>query len=344
MRQISVLVVTAMLTMGLLTGCGGKGGPTVAKELPRPAAIPPAPPAQNVPIDQNLRQKAKDVIQAELSNVDPFVRAHAIEAIQKACPELADAIPGMLDDRQAVVRFAAAIAAGQLKLKSTQPALPGMLDDANGSVRVAAIFALHQLGDYQYSRRLEQLSQDDDAAVRSNVALALGLIGDPSGLKVLKAMQTDRNPAVRLQVMESRWRLKDDDALNDLIAAGMSAYPDDQMVAITALAAPRDTRVRGQLIGYLRSNYPEVVLVTAKSLGELGSDLGYTASRKWLTSGDPRQRSLAALALGAIGRADSQQDLSPLLKDSDADVRLSAGLALLQLKQLAEPKADSAGQ
>ena len=67
-------------------------------------------------------------------------------------------------------------------------------------------------------------------------------------------------------------------------------------------------------------------------MGMLGSDEGYVVAMKALKSTDPRQRLLAALALGAIGRADAQDELAPLLKDADQTVRIGAATALLQLK------------
>jgi hypothetical protein len=48
-------------------------------------------------------------------------------------------------------------------------------------------------------------------------------------------------------------------------------------------------------------------------------------------SNDPRQRALAALAMGAIGRSDLQPYLAPLLKDSDTYVKICAASGILQL-------------
>jgi HEAT repeat protein len=64
----------------------------------------------------------------------------------------------------------------------------------------------------------------------------------------------------------------------------------------------------------------------------VGSDEGFGVAVKASKSTDPRQRVLAALALGAIGRSDAQDTLRKLLSDGDPDVRLAAATALLQLK------------
>ena len=53
---------------------------------------------------------------------------------------------------------------------------------------------------------------------------------------------------------------------------------------------------------------------------------------------DARQRAMAALALGEIGRLDAQPHIRPLLDDADAYVRLSAATAMLKLAESAEPR------
>ena len=64
----------------------------------------------------------------------------------------------------------------------------------------------------------------------------------------------------------------------------------------------------------------------------IGSDEGYGVALKGASSTDPRQRLLAALAFGAIGRSDAQETLANLLKDDNTDVRVAAATAILQLK------------
>lgn len=104
------------------------------------------------------------------------------------------------------------------------------------------------------------------------------------------------------------------------------------MVAILALAQPHDRRVLGHVEGALTNPDEMVCLVAARAGGMLGSDEGYGVALRGIKSADPRQRMLAALAFGAIGRSDAQIYLAPLLKDPSQDVRIAAATALLQLK------------
>jgi HEAT repeat protein len=51
-----------------------------------------------------------------------------------------------------------------------------------------------------------------------------------------------------------------------------------------------------------------------------------------VNSKDARQRLLAAVAMGAIGRCDLQSPLKELLADPKPAVRIAAATAILQLK------------
>ena len=117
-----------------------------------------------------------------------------------------------------------------------------------------------------------------------------------------------------------------------LVAASLSGHPAHAMVGLLGLAAPNDSRIREHIRAGLESDYLEVKLVAGRALGMIGSDEAYVLARDTTRSSDARQRYLAALALGAIARTDSQDTLAPLLKDSDPDVRVAAATAILELR------------
>jgi HEAT repeat protein len=164
--------------------------------------------------------------------------------------------------------------------------------------------------------------------------MVLGLMGEPSAVKILLPMLVaDPSPAIRLQAAESLWRLGNEQGMKALVVSTVTNYSDDRMIAVLALAGPRNPRALGHIGGHLTSQYDEVSLAAARAAGMLGSEEGYGVALKGAKSTDPRQRMLAALAMGAIGRPDSQPPLSLLLKDPDQDVRIAAATAILQLKQ-----------
>jgi HEAT repeat protein len=204
-------------------------------------------------------------------------------------------------------------------------------------VQIAVRFALHKLGITDYSHDLEDTARADEPGVRGNTALALGLLGEKSGMKILRVLSRDPDPTVRQQAYEAMWRLGDHGAVDDLVALTLSKYVDDQMIGLLALAGPREPSVREHVRSGLTSDYIEVALVAARAMGMLGSDEGYRVAEKGSKGGDARQRFLAALAFGAIGRTDSQKFLRPLLKDKDPRVRVAAAAAVLQLNSEASP-------
>ena len=324
----------ALLVATPLAGCGGKGRKNREVRLNQPTKQPPkVPPRADVPADQNLRSLAWQELSTAKGSNNPLIRAHALEGMKDSVgASAADAIVSGLSDDAGVVRFAAAMASGELKLPAARPVLLTMVDDVDASVRVGVRFALHRLGDKSRSHDLEVYAKDPSPRTRGDVALVLGLLGEPSATNVLIPMLADNNAAVRLQVSEALWRLGHESGLERLVSYSVSGHPDDQMIALLALAGRRDRRVLGHINGNLTSDYEEVSLIAARAAGMLGSDAGYGVALKGVQSRDPRQRMLAALAFGAIGRTDAQEQLGKLLKDPDADVRIGAATALLQMR------------
>jgi HEAT repeat protein len=238
-----------------------------------------------------------------------------------------------LGDQEGVVRYAAALAAGEMRLTEADRTLLKMADDPDKTVQVAVRFALHRLRDTRRSHDLEKFAKDRDVSVRADTAMVLGMLGEPSAIRILRDMQFDRDASVRVQVAEAMWRLGDTDGREQLVAATFSHYVDDQAVAYLALAEPRDPQVLPHIRPGLISPYNQIALIAARAAGMLGSDAGYTLAAEGTKSSDAVQRTLAAFALGAIGRTDSQEILGKLLADPDPDVRLAAATAVLQLQE-----------
>jgi HEAT repeat protein len=331
------ILLCGLLAIGLgIAGCGPhrpsgsshSDGDTVTPQ------VPPAPPYRPQPLDPGIRQEALDELLNDCNDPDVYKRSNALEALSIAAPGSAQRpILAGLDDPDPGVRYTAAIAAGQLKLKPAYGPLLSKVDDNDLRVRAAVIFALHRLGDTRFSHDLEKLSEDPDARVRASTAQVLGLIGEPSATNVLTPMLTDMAASVRLQAAESLWRLGDEDGMKDLLAYTISSYPDDQMSAILALAQPGDARALPYVRGAMTTDYLEVNLTAARGMGMLGSDEGWNVAVPAAKSKEANQRSLAALAMGAIGRSDLQPYLVKLLRDQNTLVRISAATGLLQLHE-----------
>lgn len=334
------LTFAALLAPALvLSACSHNVDPN---RLPKSPKYPPPPPKQvSMAIDPKLLADARKTIQDAFTGRLPGVtaeskvvlRANAVEATQRTAGTAGSArILAALNDQSPLVRFAGAMAAGQIPVPAAYNRLLELIHDPDESVQVGVRFALHMLGDKRLSHDFEAYVQDPNPQVRANAVLALGLINEPSALKLLRSLKGESSAAVRLQVVESLYHLGDQNAGEELIVGTVSAYPDDQIVSMLALASTHNSTVAKSFLGQLTSDYPEVCLVAARALGEIGSDEGMAVALNGTHSRDPRQRALAALALGDIGRTDAQPALRPLLLDVDPAVRLAAATAVLQLK------------
>jgi HEAT repeat protein len=333
----------------LAAGCDGPGDAAYKDVRP-----PKPPPGYHRPtptvIDASLQAAARRELTVALRSPDELIRAHALEAIGDVGS--ADAGPlvlPLLADPSLLVRKAAAITAGRLKLSAAHDALVPMAQvspavppdvaasDSNEPVyalqtRLAAIFALHQLGDTRFSHLLEETAMDPRPQIRGDTALILEMIGNTSAAPILvQMMKHDASENVRLQAAEALWKLGDERGEEFLIPATISGFASDKMIALLALAGPRDRRVLKNEFGMLNDDYPEVSLVAARACGQLGSDAGVGIAEIGAKAGDPMQRSLAAWALGDIGRADSQPVLKKLLADDVPDVRVTAAAAVLKI-------------
>ncbi len=341
-RPLAILLAMLSL-MCFPLGCspGGQEQDPRARGM-RPPMKPPAyPKSHPESLDPQLREEAKTQIFQAVRSGQLEERVHGLEAIRQA--NLTDGSAEILDglrDPEPVVRFAAALAAGEMRIREAAPILLDIAYDKSPSVRSAVRFALHRLGDTRMSHDLERLAQDPLPIARANTAMLLGLLGERSAVKILRPMRMDREVAVREQASEALWRLGDSQGLEDLVALSVSAHPDDQMIGLLGLAEPSDQQVRQNVRGSLviedrngeQSGYPEAALVAARAMGMLGSDEGYGVAMRGAASKDPRQRQLAAFAFGAIGRSDAQGLLRSLLHDENADVRIAAATAIFQLQ------------
>lgn len=327
--------VAGVVAAGLLAaGCHANGTGSPQGRMPGMPTPPPAyPAARTVSVNPQLQASARQELAESLHSPTAILRAHAIEAVREVDGAEHEAdIVAALGDTAPVVRYAAAMAAGDLKLKAAHPALLKLLDDKDRAVRVVALYALHRIGDTRHSHELEKTSRDPEPRVRGTTAMVLGLLGDPSALNVLRSMRFDSYPAVRQQADVAMWRLGDLQGRNDLIGLSISQFTDDQMIGVLGLAEPHNTSIIEHVRGKLVTEYPEVNLVAARAMGMLGSDEGYGVAEKGARSADPMQRIEAAMAFEAIGRADAQDILGGLLKDPDPNVQIVAAEAILKLK------------
>jgi HEAT repeat protein len=353
LQRVSCVLGFALVA-AILFACGGGGSGKNLGAAPGPSKPPPSFPApRDVPIDPALVATARAELDAMLKSDFPSIRAHAIEAYRDSLPaESEGPILNQMDVNNPIVRFAAAMAAGDLRLSAAKPKLLARLRDPDPVVRVAILYALHRLGDTSHSQALEDCALDFSARgtqVRGATAMVLGRLNEPTVGNILRKLAADSNAAVRQQAEEALFLHHDDRGRNAIISYTSSKYPDDQMFGLLVLAGAKEPAYRNHARAELTNEeFPEVALVAARACGEMNADDGYGVAMKGAKSGDWRRQSLAAQAFGAIGRTDAQPYLAELLKvqaanpNDDkkvreaAEVRAAAAAAILRLAK--EPK------
>jgi HEAT repeat protein len=329
---VGILIAWVMLLAGSV-GCHDTPDARKGRDIGPSKQAAAAPVERKVPLDPKLREAAAKELQTAFQSVDPEVRAHAVEGLQKGSGAWRDqTLLGALSDPDPLVRYAACLGVGQLQMKAAHDTVLSLADDKDPAVRVVARYALHRIGDYRYSHELEKLSRDPEARVRGTTAMVLGMIGDPSAIKVLHGMRIDPHPAVRQQAAAAMWQLGSEQGMKDLIGWSLSRFPDDQMMAMLSLAEPRNRQIIQHVRIGLVADWTEVKLASARAMGLLGSDEGYDIAAKGARSTDAVERIEASMAFGAIGRSDAQDTLQKLLHDTDANVRVAAAEAILELK------------
>lgn len=311
------------------------------------------------PPDAELRQQAEMCVRHGARYPEnAAVRAQAMETAQEVLgPEACLLIQEGLRDEHPGVRFASCVALGKLGDADSAERIRPLTQDLDASVRVGACFAMEKLGDPSYRRAWVQTLREDPAPeVRRNAALTLGLLGDDKVIPLLaRASLEDVDDGVRLQATEAMALLGDQNAISQFIRDSFGGIGFRQPFALMLLGRIKDPRVIGALRSRLASApYLEAQLAAAHGLGMQGYDDGYRLalnSLQWkdVKGGMPddppenqimRVRSMAALALGAIGDRGALGPLHQMMvQPDDPRLQLAAARAILTIlqKSPAEP-------
>jgi HEAT repeat protein len=195
---------------------------------------------------------------------------------------------------------------------------------------------------------LAALLHSPNPTVRANTALVLGLMGDESAIPLLKSIRTENEPAVKFEIAAALARLGDPHGQRIIVAQAISAYAEDQWIAMAVCAdLPQSIAAKPLLMGlhYPVSTVKDVEelkvrrqLVAARSLGKMHSAEGAQVAVDHLKDANPNLRALAALALGDIlmPRDDKVvvgliKDLERMLEDPVPAVQRAAAAAIVNI-------------
>lgn len=291
----------------------------------------------------SARAEAKHVIDQALADEDPVARVNAIEVVgTTGRVDFMPKVQRLLQDQAAPVRFAAALAVGDLRYAPAKDSLAPLLKDEDSNVIVAASYAMGRLGAEEYYRVVTEGVESKDQTVRANAILLLGKTGDRKYLDVVKAAQQDRlsSDKVRFQALDARARLGDEEVLQRLWAVVYSAYANDRALGVRAMGALGTTKAKEILTSKLDDTVPEIRVVAAEELGRLGETIGerhvLEAFEQSLIGSSLEKQDierihvLVALAIGQICTDALTKHLPQLLKNDSKYVRIAAAKAVFQ--------------
>ncbi len=329
--------LSVFLSAWVISGC----------EAPAPAERAIAPPVftnpsvRRRPLVGNPQSEARQILLEGLTDLDPRVRANAVEVIATAGEvRLLPKIQHMLKDTEVPVRFLAALAIGDLEFSLAKDKVAPLLNDSDINVRMAAAYALMKLGQPEHFRIVRDAVASEDQTVRANAALLLGKSGKQEALRYLywTLRRPDSTDKVLLQAAESIAMLGDQRIYPKIWTRLISAYADDRMVGVRAMGALGTEEAKNALVTMLDDPLLEVKLAAARELGKLGDPIGEAQVRavfegNFLAAMGPqsadRTRVLTALAIAEIGTPALAKHLPELLQEPSPTVRMAAAKAVL---------------
>jgi len=308
----------------------------------QPVAPSPSAPAALSPVSGDLPAQARQIVLDGLADADPQIRANAVEVVASTRDTgLMPGVQSLLADRVIPVRFAAAVAVGDLAYAPARDQVGPLLNDPNPNIQIAAFYAISRIGQPELYQEICKAVASSDQTVRANAALLLGKCGRKEGIRFLywTLQRDDSSEKVVLQAAEAIAMLGDQRIYRKLWTSLISKYADDRLIGIRAMGALGTDEARSAITTMLDDPVAEVRLAAAEQLGKLG-DFGGEAEllavfEKNLMAdmdaqGQQRVKTLAALAIGEIDAERPAKYLPQLLQDPSKFVRLAAAKAVLR--------------
>jgi len=303
-----------------------------------PGALGRLPPREAAELEQRSLSLLLRAAQTDLGEA----QAHAIEALVEVAPR--EGVPIFRDALRSsvpLIRYAGCMALGAARDEAALPELRRLLGDSDRRVRLAAAHAVCRCGDERAARLLvDALNDHPDETVRSDAAYLIGRIGDKRALKRLRlAERREKSNRVLTHIYAAMALLGDDEGLRNLINAAQGDTV-SRLIALQSLGEVADGAAADVLRFRVRdeNDYLQTRLIAARGLGRLGSDAGQALALQALNHREEndvetlRVRENAALALGAIGRADALGPLRSMAEgEPDPRLQVAACYALLQI-------------
>ncbi|MBL4700060.1 MAG: HEAT repeat domain-containing protein [Phycisphaeraceae bacterium] len=299
-------------------------------------------------IYQAAQNRAVQQILVSARSEDRILRANALEAAEALPNRIGPLVQQALMDPQEVVRYAALVTIGKLKISGVATNARQYLNDPSMSVRAAAIFALARNFGTASSHNnsgwavdispLADMLMSQNPTTRGNVVYLMGLMGDASAIPLLKMAAHDRMPSVphsreviiRIQIAEAIYRLGDVEVLDSIRAGMFSQFDEVRILSAQMTGRLYDRQWEPAIEIALKKDPIELKLAAAGTLGRFGNRHGLDIILDAAQSRSAMLRSQAAICLGMFRNVPpATQMLIGLLTDQVESVRLAAAAGLL---------------
>ena len=323
------------------------------------------------------RSRALTTLHRAARDSDNYTRAKAIEAMVDVLGTRSGSVYlAALDDPEPNVRFAAALAVGDLKYAPARPRILAMARykqpgaERQWSVYCGVVYAMHRLGHTEQTGRLGKLLFHEGPVVRANAAMVMGKLGEPSAIAPLRALYEDeRKISVKLQALESMARLGDERSLEKIDSHAREPFPVAKLVALRIMGERGSRQAVIMLKGIATSQHqqPQARVLAAGAMARLGTVTDYLYDLCLTSAGDPSGvmraamggahdaaasdpialttlRRLAVISLGWMRRSHAVDVLTELLDDADGGVRVAAAMSILRLLDPAGAEPPRAGR
>ena len=290
-----------------------------------------------------LRPGAIEIIRDGLADESPIIRSYAIEVVSATgTKELVSIVVQLLKDDTVEVRFAAALAIGDMRYLAAQYSLRRLLNDTNENIKIGAAYALTRLGKGDFRDIIRRLTKSKDQTARANAVMLLGKLGSKGDMQLLyqTLRALDSDDKVKIQAVEALATLGDEKIYQSKCwPLLISKYADDRIMGIRAMGQLGTAEAKNAIQTMLYDDILEVRLYAAGQLGVLGDTAGedevavYLSQNlqnknKWFEAGDT-----AVTAIGQIGTNALAKFLPVFIDSRNRLIRLSAAQSVLLLTQ-----------
>jgi HEAT repeat protein len=293
----------------------------------------------------HLRPQAMAIIKNAFAGSQTIEQIYASEIVADiGLRDLTPELRKFLKSDSVPVRFAAAMAIGDMKYMPARPAIEEALNDADQNVSMAAIYAMTRFGfGEKYAKDIYEGLSSKNQTIRANAALILGKLHNPASLTALYWMMGDKDSTqdVRTQAAYSIALIGDEKIYPTLWTLLINSYANYRIMGIEAMGALNDGQARNAVYTMLSDDILDVRLAAAEQLGVMHDSSGKKVVLDYLKNPAPfsdpieleRRNVRAARAIGSIGTADLAVFLPQLMQDKSPVVRLAAAKSVLQLSK-----------